>query len=107
MSPLLYTPATALSYLIIGAFSYESGVKKWLSELPLDFPILSIRAGRDKLVPPRAIEAFFATIQSNKYETFEIPEATHLEGLKNFPHLYKSRVKEFLLKHAHVISTSR
>jgi hypothetical protein len=35
------------------------------------------------------------------YETFEIAEAEHLEGLKTFPDRYRPAIAQFLRKVAH------
>lgn len=92
--------ATVIGYVVIGAVGLGRKAKHWLQNFPPDFPVLSIRAGRDKLVPARAIEKFFVGAKGLKLQRLEIPEAQHLEGLKNFPEVYKPVVKDFLLKHA-------
>ena len=95
----------AAGYVLMGAFGYEARVKNWMANFPKEVSILSIRSGQDKMVPVRAIDAFFATDRNLDIEKFELFKAEHLEGLKNFPALYKPRVKDFLLKHAHAINT--
>jgi len=94
---------TAAAFVKIGGIGYKSRVRRQFESWPADIPILSIRTGNDRLVPIPAIDKFFAAGQNLPLQTFEITEAQHLEGLKNFPDLYKHAVKEFLLKHARAI----
>jgi pimeloyl-ACP methyl ester carboxylesterase len=95
---------TAVGFVQIGGIGFESRVKRQFEKFPREIPILSIRAGKDRLVPIAAIDAFFAAGENLNFQRFELPEAQHLEGLKVFPDLYKARVKEFLLQHARAIN---
>jgi len=87
---------TAIGYILMGAVGLNQKVRRWMRAFPTDVPVLSIRAGHDKLVPARAIEKFFATGTKMNLQKFEILEAEHLEGLKSFPDIYKPVVRDFL-----------
>ncbi len=79
---------------------FEDDFKKSLRKLPAGFPILSIRAWQDKLVPMKAIEAAFENQEHLHLETLALPEAEHLQGLKMFPEIYEPRVENFLSKYS-------
>jgi pimeloyl-ACP methyl ester carboxylesterase len=98
----------ALTILSLGMWgpNFKGEMRKYFSNLPKDFPILSIRAGQDKLVPPAAIAELFALAVESKVEVFQIPNADHLEGLKNFAKEYSSQVESFLNKISHKIINS-
>jgi pimeloyl-ACP methyl ester carboxylesterase len=95
---------TSIAYLRIGAVGYETTVKRWFREFPPGVPILSIRAGQDKLVPVSAIDGFFAAGEHLQLHKLELSQAQHLEGLKTFPDAYKTGVKQFLLRYARAIN---
>src|SRR5262249_27531667 len=78
------------------AIEHEKSLANDLSKLPKDFPILSIRGWQDPLVPVSAIEKAFRGHDQLDLEILNLPEGQHLDGLKNFPQLYKPRVEEFL-----------
>lgn len=78
------------------AADHHESLKRSLAALPPGFPILSIRAEKDELVPPRAIDAAFGGHNQIGLEVLNIPEAKHLKGLKEEPTLYKSAILEFL-----------
>ncbi len=69
-----------------------------LSRWKTNVPLLSIRGGKDPIVPPETIDAVFRPHPSLNIEIFEIKEGGHLDGLKNFEGLYKKKITEFILK---------
>jgi hypothetical protein len=95
--------AASLGYVVIGAVGLSRRVRRWMAAFPPDVPVLSIRAGHDHLVSERAIDSFFAAGAQMNLQKVAIPEAEHLEGLKNFPNIYKPAVKEFLTTYAQTL----
>ncbi|MGE3973300.1 MAG: alpha/beta hydrolase family protein [Bdellovibrionales bacterium] len=75
---------------------HHKTLHKSLAQLPHGFPILSIRAEEDELVPPRAIEAAFAGHSQLKLEILNLSGVKHLKGLKDQPAVYRSKVSDFL-----------
>ena len=85
-------------YLIGGGPSYQKLSERALKQLPNGFPILSLRAWEDKIVPMSAIEDFFALHDKLNLQVFSIPEIGHLQGLGRAPAEYQGRVESFLHK---------
>lgn len=97
-APLWAQPiGAAFAYALFGGFSYNRRLKKWLGRFPLGFPILSIRAGADVLVPPEAIEAVFDLNRQLNLKVLSLPGVAHLEGLKTAPLEYQGSLQEFLI----------
>jgi pimeloyl-ACP methyl ester carboxylesterase len=90
--------ASAMAFRLFGGFEYNKQMKQWIENFPLSLPILSVRAGEDKLVPPASIKEVFDPNPKLDLTVLNIPLAEHLEGLKKFPELYKKIVGDFLLK---------
>jgi pimeloyl-ACP methyl ester carboxylesterase len=88
---------TGVSYAAMGGPFYRLGVTGWMHGLDPGFPILSIRSGNDVLVPERAIDGFFAVNPRLRPRKLLLPDASHLEGLKQFPQIYKTAVADFLI----------
>ena len=80
----------------IWTIDHEKELYRDLNALPKDFPVLSIRGWQDLLVPPSAIEKAFQNHDQLDLEILNLPEGGHLDGLKNFPEIYRPRVTEFL-----------
>jgi hypothetical protein len=95
LTPHAQKIGTAVGYALLGQIGFEKRVNKWMRDFPAQIPILSVRSGRDKLVPVSAIDLFFHEKKKN-LEVFEISESEHLEGLKTFPEKYRSVVGQFL-----------
>jgi pimeloyl-ACP methyl ester carboxylesterase len=100
--PKAWTPvkiaAVGASFLAMGIYDYQSDVKGYFKLIPKDLPILSIRAWQDQLVPIAAIDEFFEQGHSLNLEILSLPEADHLQGLKEYPNDYKPRVEKFLAR---------
>lgn len=98
--PSLWLPlkasAVAACFLSMGIYNYKRDVKRYFQELPSGFPALSIRAWQDKLVPISAIDSFFSHQNHLELEILSVPEADHLEGLREYPEDYKPRLSKFL-----------
>jgi fermentation-respiration switch protein FrsA (DUF1100 family) len=67
-----------------------------LSGFPKDFPILSIRGWRDELISPADIDLVFEPHKQLRWIKLSLPEARHLDGLKNYSKEYLSGLKSFL-----------
>lgn len=80
----------------IWTITHEKEISRDLSSLPADFPVLSIRGWQDPLVPPTCIEKAFNGHDQLDLEILNLPEGKHMDGLKKFPEVYKSRVADFL-----------
>lgn len=91
---------------IIWTRRHEYELYRDLKKLPDQFPVLSVRGWKDPLVPPSAIEKAFAPHKHLDLEVLNIPEGQHLDGLKNFPDIYQSKVSEFLENHSQKILNS-
>tara|TARA_B100001248_G_scaffold261706_1_gene253759 strand:+ start:647 stop:1408 length:762 start_codon:yes stop_codon:yes gene_type:complete len=96
-NPLLNIPG-AIAGTIALAPLHENYLNADLAALPKDFPVLSIRGWKDNLVPAKSIEKVFEKHQHLDLEVLNLPEAGHLNGLKDFPDVYKPVVENFLLK---------
>lgn len=97
-SKLLRGLYTSFSYLIFG-HGIEEDSTKFVSMLPSNFPILSVRGAKDPLVPQDAIDDVFKTASKVSLEKLVIPGGKHLDGLKNHEADYLPPVSRFLKQH--------
>ena len=67
-----------------------------LSRFPQNFPILSIRGWKDPLIPPDHIDRVFEPHSNIQWQKLSLPEAGHLNGLKDFADEYQPGVQRFL-----------
>lgn len=67
-----------------------------LKTLPTNFPVLSIAGGKDLLIPPPHLEAIFKPHMQLKWTSVTLPEAGHLNGLRDFRAPYVEALKPFL-----------
>lgn len=67
-----------------------------LEQFPKNFPILSIRGWRDQLISPESIDRVFEPHQNLKWKKLNLPEAGHINGLRDFPSEYRPGVESFL-----------
>jgi pimeloyl-ACP methyl ester carboxylesterase len=88
--------AGAFGFVVLGGPLYMWRINRWVRKMPRAFPILSIRAGKDALVPEASIEALFALNKDLNVKVLRIPEAEHMLGLKSFPEIYKPPLEQFL-----------
>lgn len=95
-NPVTRIAKTRFAVHLLGGRRYKKTCDDALSLIPPRFPILSIRAWKDKLVPMQAIEEFFAGAKQLQLEVFSMPEVGHLQGLSRSPKEYKLRVQKFL-----------
>lgn len=74
----------------------DKEVHEDIEKLPKGFPILSIRGWRDPLIPPEHIDKVFEPHPRIDWRKLSLPEAVHLNGLRDFPDDYKPAVTQFL-----------
>ncbi len=67
-----------------------------LEKFPKDFPLLSIRGWRDLLITPESINKIFDPHKNLKWKKLNLPEAGHVNGLRDFPTEYEPAVIDFL-----------
>ncbi|MCB0376894.1 MAG: alpha/beta hydrolase [Bdellovibrionales bacterium] len=61
-----------------------------------EIPILSIRGREDDIVALSSIESLFNKHPHLPLDTLVIDHGKHLDGLKNYPQIYKAKVSQFL-----------
>lgn len=71
-------------------------IPKDLALFPKGFRILSIRGWKDTIIPPDHIDAVFEGHANLDWRKLNLPEATHLTGLRDFADEYKPAVEKFL-----------
>ena len=67
-----------------------------LDTFPKGFPLLSIRGWRDKMISPKHIDEIFEPHKNLNWKKLSLPEAGHLNGLRDFPSEYRPAVEDFL-----------
>lgn len=96
-------PSLALYPVSIGFYlgwspNWNSSLHSDVLLLPQGFPVLTIQGWKDRLISSSQIDkAFEAAVQIDRIK-LNLPEAGHLNGLKNFSELYKPAVTSFLSK---------
>jgi Eukaryotic protein of unknown function (DUF829) len=89
---LLTTPIVALGW----SPSLHKDIKKDLNAFPNQFPLLSIRGWRDPMISPKHIDQIFNEHPQLQWQKLSLPEAAHLNGLRDFPSEYIPGVTQFL-----------
>ena len=89
---LIKTPLIAYGW----SKSLNKDVSNDLNKFPDDFPILSIRGWRDRLISPESIDKIFEPHPNLKWRKLNLPEASHVNGLRDFPSEYIPEVQSFL-----------
>ena len=89
---LAFTPIFAL----IWSKDHQKDVALDFQKLPQNFPVLSIRGWKDQLITPRDIDQIFEACPNLRWSKLALPEAGHVNGLKEFPNEYRSGVESFL-----------
>lgn len=67
-----------------------------LKKFPVNFQILSIRGWKDKLISPAHIDKIFDGAPNIHWRKLSLPEAGHLNGLRDFPDEYEAGLIGFL-----------
>lgn len=91
-SQLIRAPLFALSW----SPKLNKDVHADLKNFPKNFPLLSIRGWRDQLISPQSIDQVFEPHENLKWKKLNLPEAGHVNGLRDFPSEYKPAVRNFL-----------
>jgi len=94
------TPALGLGW----SPHMHKDLKTDLATFPQDFPILSIRGWKDKLIPPNDIDEVFEPHPNLAWSKLSLPEAEHLTGLRDFRADYTPAVSAFLERVSTVLS---
>ena len=89
---LLKTPMIAFGW----SPKLHKDLQKDLQVFPQGFPLLSIRGWRDKLISPEHIDQIFEPQKNLNWKKLSLPEAGHLNGLRDFPSEYRPGVEDFL-----------
>lgn len=98
--PISFGPEKTLKALLTcGIWSprFLWDLQEDVKALKKDFPVLSIRGWKDPLIPVHHIDPVFELNPTLHLEKLSLPEAGHLNGLRDFPQLYKPAVEKFLL----------
>jgi hypothetical protein len=92
----------ALATLVtpLWSLNFAKAMAKDLEKFPPNFPILSIRGWKDHLIPPKDIDAVFEPQAHLSWQKLSLPEADHLNGLKDFADEYTPPLQQFLETHA-------
>ena len=78
-------------------FFLKNKIKKSLSQLPSQFPILSFQSESDVLVPPSCITQILAPHRQHlKITEVTLKNSGHLQGIKTQPNLYQKSLSSFL-----------
>jgi pimeloyl-ACP methyl ester carboxylesterase len=96
-NPLLRAFYSAAAYPLFGT-GIELAVRSWGSQLPDQFPVLSVRGEKDPLVPISAIEDVFAFTPQIELQRLSLKDGGHLDGLKKFPDVYEPTARAFLTR---------
>ncbi|MCS6839030.1 MAG: hypothetical protein NZ480_09325 [Bdellovibrionaceae bacterium] len=94
-NPILLYPLTLILFLVWGP-AWDWQTRRAVARLPDGFPILTIEGGRDPLISPDQIDDVFCHSSRIRWKRLLLPEAQHLNGLKDFGDIYLATLKEFL-----------
>lgn len=71
-----------------------------LTRFPKNFPVLTIRGWKDKLITPHMIDKVFEKHHQLQLQKLNLPKAGHLNGLRDFSEEYIPPVTDFLARHS-------
>ncbi len=92
--PFRLITAASMTWLI--SPFYRSSIHQDLEKLPEHFQILSIRGWKDPLIPTGDIDGVFEPHHQIDWQRLSLPEATHLNGLRDYRKDYSKPVAHFL-----------
>ncbi len=84
-----------LPFLMTWSTGMHKDIPEHLQELPQNFPVLSIRGWKDKLISPAHIDKIFDQCKNLNWRKLALPEAGHLNGLRDYPTEYRSGLENF------------
>ena len=99
MFPIKFLPfrVVATSVLAYGwSFDLHKDIISDLQKFPKNFPLLSIRGWKDPLIKPQDIDLCFEPCKNIIWQKLALPEAGHLNGLRDFSSEYRPAVTDFL-----------
>ncbi len=99
--PIGFKPArwaVAAATTVLWTPDFRNSLHKDIERLPENFPILSIRGWKDPLIEFKDIDAVFEGHNNIDWQKLSLPEAGHLNGLKDYTDDYVEPVKKFLGK---------
>lgn len=85
-----------LAMSLIWGLQVADDLKNYLDRFPKNFPLLSIRGWKDSLISPAEIDEVFDGHDNLNWTKLSLPEAGHLNGLRDFSADYKPAVASFL-----------
>lgn len=88
--------AAALATTIAWSPEYNRAIHKDIEALPTSFKILSIRGWKDPIISAQNIDKVFDPHQNVDWQRLSLPQAAHLNGLRDFYDEYAEPVAEFL-----------
>lgn len=83
-------------YGLSWSFEFHQDISGDLASFPEGFPILSIRGWKDQLISPEDIDLVFDQHKNLNWQKLNLPEAGHLNGLRDFPGDYTPPLEKFL-----------
>lgn len=78
--------------------NFKKVIHQDLSKFPIGFRVLSIRGWKDPLITPQMIDQLFEPHQQIDWQKLSLPEAAHLNGLKDYRDQYVGPVSKFLFE---------
>ena len=97
-NPLLRGVFATTLYASLKGEKMAQRIQHSIHALPTRFPVLSIRAWQDQLVPMSAIEGAFVDGDQLDLQVLSLTDGDHLQGLSAAPDEYKPRLTQFLTK---------
>lgn len=94
--PLFLRPWICLASLTLLGRKIGKVTHRQLNKFPKDFPVLSIRAERDQLIHPKAIDKVFAPHPQIDIQKVSFKNSNHLHPIKDHPEKYKEVLRQFL-----------
>lgn len=89
---LIMTPLMSLGW----SPRLHKDIHEDLQNFPQGFPVLSIAGGKDPLIPPAHLENVFKPHTQLYWKSCILPEAGHLNGLRDFKNDYANHLNPFL-----------
>lgn len=86
------TPVIALGW----SSSFHKDIYDDLEKFPDGFNILSIRGWKDPMLSPQSIDQIFEPHKNIRWKKLSLPQAAHLNGLRDFPSEYVPALDSFL-----------
>jgi hypothetical protein len=99
VEPLKLLPMRLLAATFTSQFAlknFPQSVRADLEKIPQQFPVLSIRGWKDKIITTNMIELIFKGQEHLDLRILNLPLADHVTGLKDFAEDYKPAVHKFL-----------